>query len=115
MEIQKGQCAKHDLDGSNESYIDLTSPMFVSPFRASADHNSASSSDTSIKLMDSSFDAVVKAANNSNTILVAPPLIQNAHLNEDLSVTNMLDGINMSHLGPVFERENVTFIFVNNF
>lgn len=101
---------------SDDSIIDLTSPpMFVSPFRTSkitsAGHNSASSSDTSIRLVDSSFDAVVKEANNSKTIFLAP-LPSNAHLNDDLSVSNMLDGVNMSHLGPVFERENVLFFSV---
>lgn len=108
MENQKVQCATIDLNCSDESVVDLTSPMITSPFHALANSNSASSSDTSIRLMDSSFDAVVKAANS--TIHVTQPqtqIVQNAHLNEDLSVTNTLDGINMGHLGSVFERENV--------
>lgn len=72
--------------------------------------------DSSESLMDSSFDAVVKSAMKSQPIRAATnyKVVGNhAHLNEHLSVTNVLDGIDMSHLGPVFEREEVHFNIEN--
>lgn len=67
---------------------------------------SGGSASSGTVMMDSSFDAVVKAASKS------PPepvhiVTDHAHLDEQMSVVNILDDINMSHLGTIFEREEV--------
>lgn len=71
----------------------------------------SSSMDTSgILLMDSSFDAVVKESiqsQSSRSYHPAKKLDNPAHLNEHISVANVLDSINMSHLRSIFEREEV--------
>lgn len=98
------------MNESGDSVINLISPMDYLDLK----RNPRSSKDTSgVQMMNSSFDDVVKASiksSQSKNQNQPKKIVYPAHLNDHLSVTNILDGINMSHLSQVFEKEEV-FVF----
>lgn len=96
------------VNESGDSMINLVSPMDRLTFDSTPRSNTSMDSG-SVTMMDSSFDAVVRESINSQPSNPTKNVPNKAHLDDHISVSNVLDGVNLSHLSPIFEREEVLF------
>lgn len=98
-----------DTSGLKQRQRELANAA-VTPTNGCGTSDTSSSSLDPINISDSSFDAVVGFCPESPATLMPSHPADHAHLDEHMSVVNILDDISLGHLGPIFERQEVRIL-----